>query len=146
MRQAVRLFNNRKLRATWDPEYRSWWVSVVDIIAALRDTDYDTARNYWKQLKHRRAKMQKTFTSQQMKLRCKDGKLRYSDVMLDKEIVKLIQSLPSNVSRGLVGVKEIMGRLAANAKALSEVFRQLCSQQYFEGTLLLRTTTVQRLL
>lgn len=146
MKQAIKVFENRKIRAAWDEERKSWWLSVIDAIAALRNTDYDTARNYYKQIKHRRAKTKKTFTSRQLKLRCKDGKQRFTDVMLYKEIIQLIQSLPSSKARGLISLKKFIGNLAANTKPLAKIFNQACSQQSFNSHAFLQTTSVLRLL
>ena len=64
MQQINKLFNNRKLRAAWEKD--TWWVSVIDVIAALRDTDYDTARNYWKQLKYRMGRVANSINSSEL--------------------------------------------------------------------------------
>ena len=91
MNQANKLFNNKKLRAVWDKDRKTWWVSVIDVIAALRNTDYDTARNYWKQQKYRTGEKINKLVSQQLKFTAKDGKQRYTDVMRYKDIILLIK-------------------------------------------------------
>jgi len=50
---AIKLFEEKKVRTVWDEEQEKWWFSVVDIVAVLTDSDYQTARKYWKVLKGR---------------------------------------------------------------------------------------------
>ena len=96
MKQQSKLFNGRKLRAVYDADKKIWLVSVVDLLAAIRNSSYDTARNYWKQLKFRLRNIKHPLglKTRQIKLLAKDGMHRYTDVMDYKEIVKLIQLLP----------------------------------------------------
>ncbi|MCL1846331.1 MAG: hypothetical protein FWF77_10555 [Defluviitaleaceae bacterium] len=120
MERLVKLFGGRKPRAVWDPKMKTWLYSVVDVIAALRSTDYDTARNYWKQVKFRMSKDARVFKSLQIKLPAKDGKLRYSDVMTYKEIVCLIQKL--NLSGKVATVfKKLIGFIAADSETMFKV-------------------------
>ena len=41
-------FNNSKIRTVWDKEQEKYYISVVDIVAIL--TESDNPRNYWKVL------------------------------------------------------------------------------------------------
>ena len=145
--QLTKLFNNKKLRATWDKNENAFWVSVVDVIAAIRNVDYDAARNYWKQLKHRIVnnpkRKAKYFKSHQLKLACKDGSLRHTDVMLYSQIIQLIQLLPaSTISAvgGLNGFKKYIGKVAANSKELASLINNACEQQQFFKMPYLQTT------
>jgi prophage antirepressor-like protein len=53
-RQALQIFQDKKVRAVWDDQQEKWYFSVVDVCGALTDSaDYQTARNYWKVLKNR---------------------------------------------------------------------------------------------
>ena len=146
MVQAIKMFEQQKLRAAWDTKKKTWWVSVIDVIAALRGTDYDTARNYWKQIKHRMARKKKVFKSHQLKLTCKDGRQRFSDVMLYNEIVQLIQILPSNKARVLKNIKKLIGSLAAKTMTLADIFSQACTKQQFSSQPLMQTTVVRKIL
>lgn len=93
----MQLFKDKKIRSVYDNTSKKHWFSVIDICAALRDCDYNTARNYWKWLKH------KLFTSgnqlvsvtNQLKFEALDGKLRFTDVMDAGEVLQLIQICPS---------------------------------------------------
>ena len=49
----IKLFNGKQTRHLWDEEAGKWWFSVVDVCAALTDSDYQTARNDWKCLKNK---------------------------------------------------------------------------------------------
>ena len=53
-KQAIQLFEERKVRTVWDDEAGKWYVSIVDVVGVLTEQpDYQLARNYWKVLKHR---------------------------------------------------------------------------------------------
>jgi hypothetical protein len=58
---------------------------------------FQSARNYWKVLKHRLAKEgNETVTNcNQLKLEAEDGKMRMTDVADFGQIFRLIQSIPS---------------------------------------------------
>ena len=45
------LFDGIEIRSIWDSEKEDYYFSVVDVISALTDIDYQKARNYWKWLK-----------------------------------------------------------------------------------------------
>ena len=51
---ALAVFENYRIRRSYDEKSETWFFSVVDIIAALiQQPDYQAARNYWKVLKNR---------------------------------------------------------------------------------------------
>jgi len=54
--QALQLFEERKVRTVWDEEEEKWFFSIVDVVAVLTDSAYQTARKYWKVLKGRISK------------------------------------------------------------------------------------------
>ena len=45
------LFENNEIRSIWNSEEEEYYYSVVDVIAALTNSDYQKSRNYWKMLK-----------------------------------------------------------------------------------------------
>ena len=49
----LKLFEDKKIRTKWNDEEERWYFSVVDIVAALTDNDYQTGRKYWSVLKTR---------------------------------------------------------------------------------------------
>ncbi len=47
-KKSIRFFNDREVRAVWDEEHNKWWLSVLDIIAAINEQDdYQKTRNHW---------------------------------------------------------------------------------------------------
>ena len=93
----IKLFEKRQVRHEWDEDNEKWWFSVVDICAVLTDSEYQTARKYWKVLKGRMAtEGNKLVTScYQLKMEAPDGKMRQTDVMDTEQVLRLVQSIPS---------------------------------------------------
>ncbi len=81
----------------WDADNEQWLVSVVDVVRALTDNDHFTARKYWNKLKERLRKEgnEAVTNCHQLKMRAEDGKMRLTDVANNKEILRIIQSVPS---------------------------------------------------
>jgi hypothetical protein len=51
---AIKLFETKKVRITWDAKDEEWYFSVVDVVGILTDQPTQNgARNYWKVLKKR---------------------------------------------------------------------------------------------
>lgn len=50
-KQAIQLFEERKVRTIWDDETETWYFSVIDVVGVL--TDSPDPNNYWKVLKNR---------------------------------------------------------------------------------------------
>jgi len=96
-KQAIQLFQERKVRTVWDDEQEKWYFSIVDVVSVLTDSNYQTARKYWKVLKGRLAKEgNETVTNcYQLKMKATDGKMRMTDVADQEQLFRLIQSIPS---------------------------------------------------
>lgn len=96
-KQSLQLFEQRKVRTVWDDKEEKWYFSIVDVISVLTDSDYQTARKYWKVLKGRLAKEgNETVTNcYQLKLKASDGKMRLTDVADTEQLFRIIQSVPS---------------------------------------------------
>ena len=94
-KEAIQLFEEKKVRTVWDDEQEEWYFSIVDVCGVL--TDSPNPRNYWKVLKHRLLKEgnQTVTNCNQLKLRADDGKMRMTDVADTKQLFRLIQSIPS---------------------------------------------------
>ena len=72
---ALAVFENFKIRRIYDEKAGVWYLSVVDIIAALlQQPDYQTARKYWNKLKERLKKegSQSVTNCHQLKLEAAD--------------------------------------------------------------------------
>ena len=112
-KQSIQLFQDSKVRTVWDEEQEKWYFSVVDVVGILVDSvDYQTARNYWKVLKHRLLKEgNETVTScNRLKLLAPDGKMRMTDVADAQQIFRIIQSIPSRKAEPF---KQWMAQVAA---------------------------------
>ncbi len=93
--EAIKLFEEKKVRTIWDDVQEKWYFSVVDVVAIL--TDSATPRNYWKVLKNRLKKEgNKSVTNcNQLKLLSSDGKRYLTDVADQEQLFRIIQSIPS---------------------------------------------------
>ena len=93
----LKLFEDKKIRAKWNDKQEKWYFSVVDIVSALTDNDYQAGRKYWKTLKMRLNKEGSELVTNcyQLKMQSSDGKYYNTDVMDVKQILRLIQSIPS---------------------------------------------------
>lgn len=69
-----------------------WYFSVVDVCWVLADSpDYLTARKYWNKLKQRLSQEGSELVTNchQLKLQAADGKLRETDVLDTKGVLRL---------------------------------------------------------
>ena len=89
------LFEGKEIRSIWDSEKEDYYFSVEDVIGAL--TESDDPSHYWRTLKSRMIKEgNETVTNcDTFKLKARDGKMRNSDVLDTKGILRLIESVPS---------------------------------------------------
>lgn len=46
---AIKLFEDKRVRVLWDEEQEKWFLSIIDVIEALTGTD--RPRKYWSDLK-----------------------------------------------------------------------------------------------
>ncbi len=94
-KQAIQIFEQRKVRTVWDDEDEKWYFSVVDVVGVLTDSVDATA--YWRKLKQRlKAEGNETVTNcHALKLQAADGKMRLTDVADTEQLFRLIQSIPS---------------------------------------------------
>ena len=94
-RQDLKIFENRKIRAIWDDEQERWYLSVIDIVEAL--TESQDAKRYWSVLKVRLKKegVEPTTICSTFKLIAADGKRRSTDVADIEQAFRIIQSIPS---------------------------------------------------
>ena len=91
----IKVFENKKVRTAWNEETEDWFFSVIDVIEIL--TESENPRDYWKVLKHRLAKegSEVVTNCNQLKLPAADGKMRLTDALDTKGILRLVQSVPS---------------------------------------------------
>ena len=97
-KQAIQLFEERKVRTIWDDKQEKWYFSIVDVVAVLTEqTDLLKARKYWNKLKQRLLEEgnQTVTNCHQLKMKAADGKMRLTDVADQEQLFRLIQSIPS---------------------------------------------------
>ena len=94
-KDAIKIFENKKVRSVWDSEAEKWFISVIDVIEGLTDSVNATA--YWRKLKQRlREEGNETVTNcHGLKMKALDGKMRLADVADVEQLFRLIQSIPS---------------------------------------------------
>ena len=92
---AIKLFDEYKIRTKWDLEIGDYYYSVIDVIAVL--TESKNPRNYWKVLKKRLKDEGNELVTNcnRLKMPAKDGKMRLTDVATTKQLLRIIQSVPS---------------------------------------------------
>ena len=112
-----KIFNSETIRTVWDKEKEKYYISVVDVVGVLSESD--NPRNYWKVLKHRLKKEgnESVTNCNQLKLKSSDGKYYNTDVVDVEGMFRIIQSIPSK------NVESIKGWLAKlGSERIDEVF------------------------
>ena len=91
---AIQLFENKKVRTSWDVEQEKWYISIIDVIAIL--TESDRPRKYWSDLKSKLQKEGSQLSEKigQLKMQSSDGKFYKTDVADTEQLFRLIQSIP----------------------------------------------------
>ena len=94
-RQALQLFEDKKVRALWDSDQEKWYFSIVDTIMVLTESVDPPA--YSRKLKQRlKEEGNETVTNcHGLKMQASDGKMRMTDVADTEQLFRLIQSIPS---------------------------------------------------
>jgi len=94
-KEAIQVFEDRKVRTLWDDDTEEWYFSIVDVVAVLTDSVNPTA--YWRKLKERLKKEgnQTVTDCHGFKMQAADGKMRKTDCADTEQLFRLIQSIPS---------------------------------------------------
>lgn len=94
-KNALQIFESKKVRTIWDDEQEKWYFSIVDVIEVL--TENDRPRKYWSDLKSKLKKEGSELSEKigQLKMIATDGKMRITDVADTEQLFRLIQSIPS---------------------------------------------------
>ena len=91
----IKLFQNSQIRTKWDSEIEDYYFSVIDVIAVL--TGSKNPRDYWYKLKKREKEngVELSTNCRRLKMLASDGKMRLTDVANSKQLLRIIQSIPS---------------------------------------------------
>lgn len=90
-----KIFNNETIRTVWDKEQEKYFISVVDIVRVISESD--NPQTYWRVLKKRlKDEGNETVANcNALKLKAKDGKYRMTDVVDIEGMFRIIKSIPS---------------------------------------------------
>jgi hypothetical protein len=92
------LIESAVIRKEW--HNNEWYYNVIDFIAELRETNLNSARNYYHVLKNRFAQNGLQFpTTQMIKILASDNKMRSSDFMTLSGILRLQRYIEHNLSK-----------------------------------------------
>ena len=100
----IKLFDEKQVRYVWDEKEQKYYFSIVDVVQVLTEQpDYQKARKYWNKLKQRLIEegFEPVTNCHQLKMRAADGKMRLTDVADTKQLLRIIQSIPSKKAEPL---------------------------------------------
>ena len=94
-KQAIQLFERRKVRTVWDEEHEKWYFSVVDVVAVL--TDSADPKQYIKKMRSRDEGLKANWGTicTQVPLVSDDGKKHKEMTATAEGIFRIIQSIPA---------------------------------------------------
>ena len=144
----IKVFEDKKIRTQWNEKEEDWYFSVVDVISIL--TDSSQPRKYWNDLK-RKLKQEGSQLSEkigQLKLQSNDGKFYNTDVVNTKDLLRLIQSIPSKKAEPFkiwlaqVG-SERLDEIADPQKAIDRAIATYREKGYSEDWITQRMMTIK---
>lgn len=93
----IKIFESKQVRTLWNADEEEWYFSVVDVCAILADSASKDPGAYWRKLKQRlKDEGSEVVTNcHGLKMRASDGKMRETDCLDTKGVLRLIQSIPS---------------------------------------------------
>ena len=97
MEDKIKVFENKRVRTIWNAEEEEWYFSAVDVCNILADSASKDPGAYWRKLKQRlKAEGSELVTNcHGLKMRADDGKMRTTDCLDTKGVLRLVQSIPS---------------------------------------------------
>lgn len=83
----IQLFETQKVRSIWSEDKEQWYISIVDVIEVLTNTN--RPRKYWNDLKAKLKKEGSELSEKigQLKMQSEDGKFYNTDVATTKQIL-----------------------------------------------------------
>lgn len=97
MENKIKVFENKNVRTAWNAEEEEWYFSAVDVCNILADSASKDPGAYWRKLKQRlKAEGSELVTNcHGLKMRADDSKMRTTDCLDTKGVLRLVQSIPS---------------------------------------------------
>ena len=139
MTDKIKLFEQKQIRTHWDAENEEWYFSVVDICNVLSESSSKDPGAYWRKLKQRlKAEGSEVVTNcHELKMQAADGKFYKTDCMTTKNILRLVQSIPSpNAEPFKMWLAEV-----GNQRLQSIEMRKELTQKHASPRLLPKTKT-----
>jgi hypothetical protein len=92
---SIKIFESKEIRAKWDEDIEDYYFSVIDVVGILSESKNPS--QYWRTLKSRLNDegVQSVTICNKLKMPAKDGKMRLTDVANTKQLLRIIQSVPS---------------------------------------------------
>lgn len=92
---SIILFNQKQVRRGWDEDKELWYFSIIDVIGVL--TDSTIPKRYWSDLKNKlKGEGSEVYEKiVQLKLTAFDGKKYATDCFSTKDLLRVIQTIPS---------------------------------------------------
>lgn len=97
MENKVKVFENKSVRTAWNAEEEEWYFSAVDVCNILADSASKDPGAYWRKLKQRLKEEGSELVTNchGLKMLASDGKMRTTDCLDTKGVLRLVQSVPS---------------------------------------------------
>ena len=94
-KEAIKIFEAKKVRTVWDDETEEWYFSVIDIIAVLTDSANPT--DYFKKMRKRDEQLALFVGTNcpQIAMQTETGKKRKTLAANTQTVFRIIQSIPS---------------------------------------------------
>ena len=148
MENKIKVFESKQVRTLWNAEEEEWYFAVVDIVAVLTDSKDPNA--YWRKLKQRlKEEGNETVTNcHALKMQAADGKMRMTDCLETKGVLRLVQSIPSSKAEPFkmwlaqVG-SERLDEIADPEKAILRGAEFYRAKGYTEGWINQRLQTIE---
>ena len=95
-KQAIQLFEERKVRTVWDEDTEQWYFSIVDVVEVL--TESNDPKQYIKKMRGRDPELSMNWGTicTPVRMRGADGKMRRSLAATAQGMFRIIQSIPSS--------------------------------------------------
>ena len=94
-KNAIRIFEDKKIRTAWDEEQEEWYFSVQDVVAVLAESS--DPKQYIKKMRARDPEMSANWGTicTPVQMSAADGKMRKIQAADTEGLLRIIQSIPS---------------------------------------------------
>ena len=138
MTNKLQLFEGTTIRTIWDSQTEEWYFSVADVCNVLSGSQAKDPNAYWRKLKQRlKAEGSEIVTNcHGLKLESTDGKKYMTDVLSTRDILRLVQSIPSPKSKKMLKLNRNPGLTSPTALKSGDIKRRKIIQNSIKMALL----------